>query len=97
MDFGYVVSSQALNQDLDDGALERVVAGPESDGCRSCSSEARLHRRIRFALLFVFYVFVLATLVLHLFFWSQIPVFGRSLVRFPILEVEKKLWRSDGG
>jgi hypothetical protein len=68
MDFGYVVSSQALNQDLDDGALERVVAGPESDGCRSCSSEARLHRRIRFALLFVFYVFVLATLVLHLFF-----------------------------
>ncbi len=65
MDFGYVVSSQALNQDLDDGGLERV-ASPESDG--SCSSEARLHRRIRFALLFVFYVFVLATLVLHLFF-----------------------------
>jgi hypothetical protein len=48
-------------------------------------------------LLFVFYVFVLAALVLHLFFWSQIPIFGRSLVRFPILEVEKKLWRSDGG
>jgi hypothetical protein len=48
MDFGYVVSSQALNQDLDDGALE-WVASPESDGRRSCSSEARLHRRIRFA------------------------------------------------
>ncbi len=67
MDFGYVVSSQALNQDLDDGALERV-ASPKSDGCRSCSSEARLHRRIRFALLFVFSFFVFATFVLHLFF-----------------------------
>jgi hypothetical protein len=67
MDLGYVVSSQALNQDLDDGVLERV-ASPESDGSCSCSSEARLHRRIRFALLFIFYVFVLATLVLHLFF-----------------------------
>jgi hypothetical protein len=67
MDLGYVVSSQALNQDLDDGVLERV-ASRESDGCRSCSSEARLHCRIRFALLFVFYVFMLARLVLHLFF-----------------------------